>query len=190
MKKIVDNKRGAILVFILIIYGILILAFTTLLSSTVMNYKMQKMNSKIKKRFYYAEAGLDEAYAMTLEYLSAVLDYFHGNNEENDREDEEIYNNFKNMIKGTKDNMGLKKILADKDNYIIDNKKLIINVELKEKENYFLLKISSGYKTGIILNKISLSCKIMIPQNKTRLEGITAKDLITDSYWHIEKEMP
>jgi len=190
MKKTANSKRGAIIVFVLIINAIMIFAFTVLLSSVVMDFKMKKLNSKIKKEFYYAEAGLDEAYAMTLEYLSAVLDYFYENRIENKYGDEYIYNEFKNVIKGSSncfyDKDSLAEILTDKDNYLISNEYYpMIDVELKEEQEYFLLKINSYYKTGEVLNSLSLSCKISVPGNGNELKNITAENLITDNYWNI-----
>lgn len=191
MRETIKNKKGAILVFVLIINAIIIFAFTVLLSSVVMDWKMKKVNSGMKKEFYYAEAGLDEAYVMTLEYLSTVLDFFYEKNKKTNGDDEYIYNEFKDIVKGTSDafdnNVGLIEMLTDTENYLINNEKLIIDAKLKENQNDFLLEIRSGYKTGEVLNKLALSCKIIIPISDTGLEYITPESLIIDKYWFIER---
>ena len=70
--KTVRNNKGAILVFILIIYAVMLITSTVLLSTVVRANKMTQVNRKVRKAFSYAEFGLDEAYALTFEFIVGV----------------------------------------------------------------------------------------------------------------------
>lgn len=190
--KTVHNKKGAILVFVLIINAIMIITSTILLSTVMMDYKMKKVNSEVKKALYYAEAGLDESYAITLEFLSSALNFFSENGQENESEEKNLNKRFSDIINGKSTEYGnrksLKSILENKNNYIICNGDYpLINVESKEKSDGFTLKITSTYKKGKIEKKVSLSYKIILPGNEAEVDTITAESLIKDTNWNIER---
>ena len=156
MKKTVLNKEGSILAFVLVMSAIMITVLTTLLSTVVMDYKMKKINSHVKRIYYSAESGLDEAYIITLEFLSSTLEYLKENNQLTeaglyDYRDESLEKRFKDIISGKSkefgDKISLKKKLEDKNNYIFEDKgNLTIKVEIKDKSDYFYLIIDSTYK--------------------------------------------
>lgn len=60
----VKNNKGSTLVMILIITTILMMLGTVIMSVAVSNYRMKAINSTAKRNFYFAEAGIDEAYGM------------------------------------------------------------------------------------------------------------------------------
>lgn len=188
MKKTVLNKEGSILAFVLVMSAIMITVLTTLLSTVVTDYKMKKINSHVKKIFYSAESGLDEAYIITLEFLSSALEHLKENSQLGesglyDYEEESLEKRFKDIILGKSNEYGgkisLKKILEDKDNYIFEDKSnLTIEVEIKDKNDYFYLIIDSRYKEGNIYKKLTLLFNIIIPANAASLDNIYAEDLI------------
>jgi len=59
-----SHEKGATLIFVLLILSILSVLATTLLSTTIINFRMQTLNSKSRRNFYLAESGLDEAYGI------------------------------------------------------------------------------------------------------------------------------
>lgn len=62
MKIKIFNENGSTLVLLVIIIGVIILIGTSLLNITVSQYKIKKSNSEIKRAFYIAEYGLNDAY--------------------------------------------------------------------------------------------------------------------------------
>ena len=188
MKKTVANKDGAILAFVLIMSGIMIIVLTTLLSTVVTDYKMKKLNSDVKRIYYSAESGLDEAYTITLEFLCSVIEHLGESSQLNelnlyDFEEESLEKKFKDIILGKSseygDKISLKKVLEDKDNYIFEDiSNLTIKVEIKDKSDYFYLIIDSKYKKGKIYKKLTLLFNIIVPANVASLENIYAEDLI------------
>lgn len=188
MKKTVLNKEGSILAFVLVMSAIMITVLTTLLSTVVMDYKMKKINSHVKRIYYSAESGLDEAYVITLEFLSSTIEYLKENSQlaESglyDYGDENLEKRFKDIISGKSkefgDKISLKKKLEDKNNYIFEDKgNLTIKVEIKDKSDYFYLIIDSTYKKDNIYKKLTLLFNIIIPTNINTLDSIYVEDLI------------
>ncbi|MTI48211.1 MAG: hypothetical protein FH761_10240 [Firmicutes bacterium] len=64
IKRKINNNKGSTLVMLLIILTILIMLGTVIMSLAVTNYKMKIVNSNSKRNFYFAEAGIDEAYGI------------------------------------------------------------------------------------------------------------------------------
>lgn len=80
----IKNNKGSTLVILLIITTILMLLGTTIITLSITNYKMKKINSYVKESFYYAESGLDEALIKTNEIVYESITYA------NTKVDEEI----------------------------------------------------------------------------------------------------
>ncbi len=185
--KAVRSNKGAILVFVLIINTVLIVTSTALLSTVMMDYKMKKVNSKVKKAFYHAESGLEEAYALTIEFLTSALESLEKWEEvtEERLSASEINSVFSDIVQGKSDRCGgrisLKALLQDKDNYISDGVYPKIEVELEEiKVNRILehleVTIKSTYEEDKITKSIALSFDILLPDCGAGF--ITANDLI------------
>jgi hypothetical protein len=62
------------MLMVLITLLILSLLGTTLISLAFTNYKMKLVNSKVKKNFYFAEAGLEEAYGIIGEIIDEAIE--------------------------------------------------------------------------------------------------------------------
>ena len=186
MSKIMLDKRGAILTLVLLINSIMILIGTVLLSTASMDFKMKKLNSEVKKTLYHAEAGIDEAYVITLEFISSAIEYAISEEEKDYR----IV--FIDFIKGNcRDSIwekNLTNVLEDNTKYEIykDNYPSISAV-LTEKEDYFDLMITSTYVKGNIKKIISMLCKISIPMDEIDFNNIKAEDLVEIIDWKVER---
>lgn len=63
-KSLFHNRKGAILVSVLILFSFIILLSLTLLELSVMNAKMKNIEYRAKAAYYLAEAGLEEVYIL------------------------------------------------------------------------------------------------------------------------------
>lgn len=75
MRKIKSDYKGSTLVILLLTISVIILIGTIALSITFMNFKMKKLNSEVKKVFYLAEAGIDEAYIISKGFVNDAINY-------------------------------------------------------------------------------------------------------------------
>jgi len=62
MKKELKNNKGSTLVLLVMAIAVISLLGTSILGVTMMNLKIKKANTEIKKSFYLSESGLDKAY--------------------------------------------------------------------------------------------------------------------------------
>ena len=69
------NQKGSTLAYVLIIIAILSLLGVTVLSATLMGYKMKVSSGFNKKAFYIAEGGLEQANAIIEQTLQDAVEY-------------------------------------------------------------------------------------------------------------------
>ncbi len=74
-----NSKKGSTLVMVMLIMSILSIIGIALLSLSVMNIKMKKLDESSKTSFYWSESGLDEVYALTSKLVEEAINA--GNNE-------------------------------------------------------------------------------------------------------------
>lgn len=178
------NNKGAVMALVLLMSSVVIAAGTALLSTSVMNYKMKRLNSRVKRTFYSAEGVLGEAYVIAFNFVESALEY--ACDKENFRD---AYLNF---IKGNCEELGsdngLIKSLKDKSNYLIykDNN-TAIDAELFDKNDYLQLDVVSCCTDDKIEKKLKLICKIMIPGYDVSPDEISAEDLICIIEWKLER---
>lgn len=186
IKKMLFNKKGSILALILLINSMMILIGTVLLSTASMDFKMKKLNSEVKKALYYAEAGAEEAYIITLDFVSLAIEYAICEEEKGFR------TAFIDFIKGNCKDLAWTKSLTNalkdstkyqiyKDNYPS------INATLTEKKDYLELIITSTYIKGNIKKVISMLCKISIPMDEIDFTNIKAENIVQVIDWKVER---
>ncbi|MEJ8554508.1 pilus assembly PilX N-terminal domain-containing protein [Tepidibacter sp. Z1-5] len=64
IRKTLNNKKGSTLIMVLMTFSVLSILGTAILSASIMNLRMKKIDMKSKQSFYLAESGLEEAYAV------------------------------------------------------------------------------------------------------------------------------
>lgn len=182
MKK--QNNRGAILVFVLLISSIMISTGTALWYTSVLNYKMKKLNSRVKRAFYTAEGALNEAYAIAGDFIEAGVEYA-------DTKDcsRTAYLNFLlGKCEDIKDHQSLVDTLKDKNNYLIyKDSNTIIDANLCDKTDYLQLEIKSCCIDDKIEKRLKLICRILIPYNNSSTDSINSEDLICIYDWVSER---
>ncbi len=186
--KTVRNNKGAVLIFILIVNAVLIVTSTALLSTVVMDFKMKKIHSKVKKTFYYAESGLDEAYAITLDFFDTAIDFL--GEELEQRWIINIDEEFIRIIKGESwcydKKVSLKSLLENKDNYSMNEAHCsTITANFSKKYGCYTLNIKSTYKDGKIERSVSATYDVLLPGDSIGLPYITAEDLLKRKVWAI-----
>ncbi len=193
MRKIKHDCNGSVLVILLLTISVIVLIGTMALSLAVTNYKMKNLNSEVKKTFYLAEAGIEEAYALANDFVGEAVTYAISKVEE--FEALEIYNKesiqntqyslngdtkeeqintifstaFKNFIKGTcKDispNDSLTALLKKNSLYVTyADGYPKIDPKLTEFKDYFLIEVKSTYIRGNIKKEIFMKYRIDIPK--------------------------
>lgn len=185
MKKSLNNK-GVILVLVLLINSIMILTGTAVLSTALMNYKMKKINSEVKKTLYLAEAGLNEAYVITLDFVSSAMECA-AKDEIND-----IRTAFIDFLKGnyrdSEMRKSLKSILENNTKYLVYKDGYpLINAILTEKKEHFILEVKSTYIKGNITKIVLMQCEILIPEWEIDIENSKAEDLVRIIDWKVER---
>lgn len=186
MRKTINNNQGVILLTVLIICSILITVSTAVLSTAVMDYKMKKVNSKVKKALYYAEAGLEESYAIATIFLSSAIDCLMDNSFP------DFNAGLSEIIDGGSfdccDETCLKDALENMDNYIIyDGNYPLIRADMVKDGDSFVIKATSTYRNGKIEKIASLSYRIDLSNEEVSLYSRTPINLIKDVYWDIER---
>ncbi len=71
--KHIKNNNGSTILLVLVTMIILSIMGTTILSLAVTNYKMVSINSKVKKNFYFSEAGIEEIYAIIGDFIREAI---------------------------------------------------------------------------------------------------------------------
>lgn len=74
IKKTLNNKKGSTLIMVLMSLSVLSILGTAILSASVMNFKMKKIDMKSKQSFYLAESGLEEAYVVIEGVVETAID--------------------------------------------------------------------------------------------------------------------
>lgn len=69
------KRRGSTLILLLSIVSVLSILGITIMTITISEYKMKKLDSKAKLNFYMSEAGLDEAYGIIGEVVEEAVNY-------------------------------------------------------------------------------------------------------------------
>lgn len=179
-----DNK-GTILVFVLIICSVMILTGAVTLSTTFMDYKTKKINSDVKKSLYQAEAAIDEAYVITLEFITSAIEYAANENVE-------FKTSFVDFLKGncsdSKWGKSICDVLKNNSEYIVNNGDYpFVNAEIAENEEYFQLEITSTHIIGNVKKQVSMLCKICIPDDNDEFDinNIKAEDLLKVIDWKV-----
>ena len=183
-----QSKSGAILILIILISTVTILISTTLLSAAVMNYKMKKLNSKVKHVFYTSESVMEEAYLISVGFVEDALIYADGKDEEHFKE---AYVNF---IQGKCNDLTASKSIAavvkDKSKYIVYKDDCYkIDAKLTAKNDLFQLEITSTYSKNNIDKQLKLICRLntLKDNSKDSLINIKAEDLIHIIDWKVER---
>lgn len=188
MNKIIQDKKGVVLVLVLLISSVIILSGTALLSTTVMNYKMKKLNSKVKHVFYTSEAVMEEAYLISLDFVENALTYVRGKDDDLFKE---AYIDFlKGKCKDTVSSSSLTEVLKDKSKYIVYRDSCYkIDAKLTEKNDLFQLEIISTYSENNIDKKLKLICTLdsLNDKSKDSLIHLNAEDLIHIIDWKVER---
>lgn len=203
MKRIKIDFRGSTLVFLLFTISVIVLIGSVVLSLSVMNYKMKKINSQVKRAFYLSESGIDEAYMMTKQYVNESVNYaikkYKDFNEVEIKNydicsDEVFQSAFKNYIKGTckyeTSCKGLENLLNDNTSYLIfEDGYPKISASLVEGSKDFSIEVKSTYIYQNIKKEIVMKLKIDIPEYDTEIinSGIDADDLVHVIDWKIER---
>jgi len=203
VKRIKIDFRGSTLVFLLFTISVIVLIGSVVLSLSVMNYKMKKINSQVKRAFYLSESGIDEAYMMTKQYVNESVNYaikkYKDFNEVEIKNydicsDEVFQSAFKNYIKGTckyeTSCKGLENLLNDNTSYLIfEDGYPKISASLVEGSKDFSIEVKSTYIYQNIKKEIVMKLKIDIPEYDTEIinSGIDADDLVHVIDWKIER---
>ncbi|MEA4963876.1 hypothetical protein [Lutispora sp.] len=179
-----QNNKGAIMALVLLMSSVVIAAGTALLSTSIMNYKMKRLNSRVKRTFYSAEGVLDEAYIIAFNFVESALEY--ACDKENFRD------TYLNFITGNCEELGsdnsLVKSLKDKSNYLIyKESNMEIDAELFDKSDCMQLEVVSCCTDDKIEKKLKLICRIMIPGYDVSPGEISPEDLICIIEWKLER---
>ena len=83
MHRILSSKKGSTLVMVLVTMSVLSIMGIAILSLALMNFKVQEIEKKRRFALYAAEAGLEEAYALTAQKVQETNDMA-TNNAKND----------------------------------------------------------------------------------------------------------
>jgi len=74
MKNKPKTKKGSSLVVVLLVFSILTILGTSMLSLTFMSYKKRAAEAKIKTNLYMSESGLAEAYSIVGKYVDKAFE--------------------------------------------------------------------------------------------------------------------
>lgn len=177
MDRMKSINSGYTLVFLVIIISVMLTICGVILTIAAMNFKMKKVNSQAEKAFYLAEAGAEEAYTISKEYISLAIEYSNDKvkefkeNTEQDNYDElnEVFqSSFKDYIKAdnldTMTCIGLVNTLNDNSLYVVHEDGFpIVIAEIEEKTDYFLIEIRSVYLYEQVEKNTILELEINIP---------------------------
>lgn len=196
MKKSKSNSKGSTLVILLITTSVIILIGTAVLYLATTNYKMKKLNSDVKRAFYLAEAGIDEAYIIIKEFINDALNYAEEKATVGETQNlNSIYSNeFKNYIKGeckeNTSNKGLINALNDNKSYeIYKDGYPEVNAIMNEYNNGFLIEIQSIYAKDKIKRIIVMKCTVDVPQNfhSNLYNNASYEHIIKIVHWKVER---
>lgn len=193
MIKLKYDSKGSTLIVLLLIVSVVVLIGTLVMSLAVNNFKTKKTNSLVKQNFYLAEAGIDESYIVTMEFIDRAVNYALSKVEEFDEVNSQINHSipnkllsvsneiteerkniifnsaFKSFIKGNctdiSPNYSLIAVLKKFDSYVVyQNGYPQISPKLTEYADYFLVEVKSTYMKKNIKNEVTLKYKIIIPK--------------------------
>lgn len=193
MIKLKYDSKGSTLIILLLTISVIVLIGSVVLSLAVVNFKMKKTNSSVKQNFYLAEAGLDESYIITKEFVDRAVNYALSKVEEYNELDDQtsmyksdnlysmtdeitderkniIFSSaFKNFIKGNctdiSPNYSLIKVLKDFESYVVyQNGYPKISPSITEHTDFFQIDVKSTYTTKSIKNELMIKLKITIPK--------------------------
>ena len=184
MKNIKQNNNGAILVLVLLVSSVIISASTALLSTSVMNFKMKKLNSRVKRTFYTAEGAMEEAYIIAVDFIEAGVEYADSKNCSRD-----AYLNFlEGKCEDLTDHKSLADTLNNKSNYIIyKESNTEVNANITKEADCFKLEITTICLDDKIKKELKLICKISIPEDGFSSDIIDVEDLIGIVDWKLER---
>ncbi|SHI92421.1 hypothetical protein [Lutispora thermophila] len=178
------ENKGSILVLVLLLTSVIISTSTVLLSTTVMNYKMKNINSRVKKTFYNAEGAIDEAYVIVLNYIESAIEYSYTKDNSKANYTEFLLS----KCEDSKGNKGLANILKDRSNYLIYNDNNIsIEANIYSKTDFLVLDIKSTCIDDKIEKKINMIYHILIPKDGCYDYTINPEDLIYIYDWKLER---
>ena len=184
MKRIKQNNKGAIVVIVLLVCSVLISASTALLSTSVMNFKMKKLNSRVKRVFYTAEGALEEAYIIAVGFVESAMEYANNNENFNAAYLDYLLGDCEDL----EENNGLVEVLKDKKSYFIYKEcNTQIHAELFDKADFFQLEILACSIDDKVEKELKLICKILIPEDGFLMDSVNPEDLICVVDWKLER---
>lgn len=179
------DNNGTILVFVLIICSVMILTGAVTLSTTLMDYKMKKINSDVKKSLYQAEAAIDEAYVIILDFITSAIEYAANG-------DADFKTAFVDFLEGncsdSKWGKSICDVLNNNSEYIVNNGDYpFVNAVMTESEKSFKLEITSTHMTGNVKKQVSMLCDICIPDDNDEFDinNANAADLLKVIDWKV-----
>lgn len=206
MRRLILNQKGSILLVLIMTLSVIILLFYTLLEITVKNHKMKKINSEVKKTHYLAEAGAEEAYIITRNFINNAIFYAVEKTEEFENQNYSIKTNlsndeinlffknvFKNFLKGhctdINPSESLVEVLNREENYYIYEQGFPkIEPKLFETNEGFSLEVKSVYIRNNIKKGILVKYDIKIPDYffLKNSDDFRIEDILELIEWKIE----
>ncbi len=189
---------------LLLTISVIVLIGTMAMSLAVINFKMKKTHSSFKQCFYLAEAGIDESFIMTIDFVDKAVNYALSKVDEFDEIEEPVNSildysilslenelieerrnivfikAFKNFIKGNctdiSPNHSLITELKNNESYVVYNNGYPkIYPEITENTDYFLIEVKSTYMEGYLKEELTLKYKIFIPNYNDYIENTDLK---------------
>jgi Tfp pilus assembly protein PilX len=155
MKNKPKVKKGSSLVVVLLVFSILTILGTSMLSLTLMSYKRRSAETRIKANLYMSESALAEAYSIVGKYVDKAFEEGSKNVENElaillDAEKQKLQNGGISEYIDTDGNIIPEKIEAFKNEKFtttykayIKNKIVKLKIDLKAQGNYSELKVNS-----------------------------------------------
>ena len=162
------SKKGSSLVIVLLVFSILTILGTAMLSLTLMSYKRRTAEAKIKTNLYMSESGLAEAYAIVGKYVDKAFE----------EGSEEVENELADLLDEEKE-----KLKKGEGSEYIDDKGDVIESKIEAFQNQ---KFSSAYKNYLEdkLDDLKTDLKKEINYSEFKINSGTGEkpiiDVITD----------
>jgi type II secretory pathway pseudopilin PulG len=197
--KIKEDNSGSTLLLIIITISMLTVLGTILLSAIITQTKINVMYNKQRQNLYYAESGLEEAYAITGKKLEEAIShakeeadeglvtetskdkYYNEDGSLNENMISEYYNNkFEDSFTTFINNINFINLLSDSSNYQCSNQSKKLNIKVlsikkfNDSNNEYTLNYQSTFQTIDGLKK-AINADIIITSEKIPIKISTVK---------------